>query len=101
MGRDLTICPDGTIKANLIIALCITCEKKIIVPVQLWVLSTGFVQISPQVSAICTSFPQLFPDQIDDEEEDEEECGRDRDIRDEDCCPPRGRSGNFPRDGKR
>ena len=25
MGRDLNLCPDGTIKANLIIALCITC----------------------------------------------------------------------------
>ena len=28
MGRDLTLCPDGTIKANLIVALCITCEKQ-------------------------------------------------------------------------
>ncbi|MGI6752646.1 MAG: hypothetical protein ACOX4U_08600 [Anaerovoracaceae bacterium] len=77
MGRDLTLCPDGTIKANLIIALCITCEKKLIVPVQLCVLSTGYVQMAPQVSAICTTFPQLFPDQIqatdDDEEEEEEE----------------------------
>lgn len=64
-GRDLTICQDGTVKANLIIALCITCEKKIVVPVQLCVLSTGFVQLSPQVSAICNGFPGLFPNQID------------------------------------
>lgn len=109
MGRDLTLCPDGTVKANLIIALCITCEKKIIVPVQLCVLSTGFVQISPQVSAICTSFPQLFPDQIDDGEEEgaeDRECDKDRrerersererfdrDDRDDDCapCAPRRR----------
>lgn len=28
IGRDLTVCPDGTVKANLIIALCVTCEKK-------------------------------------------------------------------------
>jgi len=80
LGRDLILCPDGTIRANLIIAICITCEKKIIVPVQLCVLSTGFVQLSPQNSAICSSFPQLFPDQLQpsgDEEEDavdEEEC---------------------------
>jgi hypothetical protein len=76
MGRDLTLCPDGTVKANLVIALCITCEKKIVVPVQLCVLSTGYVQIAPQVSAICTSFPQLFPDQIDVDRE-QEKCERD------------------------
>ena len=64
IGRDITLCPDGTIKANLIIALCVTCEKKIVVPVQLCVLSTGFVQLAPQVSAICTTFPSLFPNQI-------------------------------------
>jgi hypothetical protein len=74
IGRDLTICPDGTIKANLIIALCVTCEKKIVVPVQLCVLSTGFVQLSPQVSAICTTFPSLFPNQIK-ESDTLENCG--------------------------
>lgn len=92
MGRDITLCPDGTVKASLIIALCITCEKKIIVPVQLCVLSTGFVQISPQISAICSNFPQLFPEQIDDDEEEEEEeedeCDRRKCIRDEDLCRP-------------
>jgi len=43
---------------------CVSCEKKIVVPVQLCVLSTGFVQLSPQVSAICGTFPSLFPNQI-------------------------------------
>ncbi len=103
MGRDLTLCPDGTIKANLIIALCITCEKKVIVPVQLCVLSTGFVQVSPQVSAICTSFPQLFPDQLNNgdvagEEDDKGKCVIDEDF----CPPPRGRHhGSQRQDGKR
>lgn len=66
--RDLvTDTESGFVRANLIIALCVTCEKKIVVPVQLCVLSTGFVQLSPQMSPICSSFPQLFPDQIDEE----------------------------------
>lgn len=64
MGRDLTVCPDGTVKANLIVALCVTCEKKIVVPVQMCVLSTGYLQLEPQVSAICSSFPSLYPNQI-------------------------------------
>ena len=41
VSRDIDICPEtGQIRVDLIIALCITCEKKIIVPVQLCVLST-------------------------------------------------------------
>jgi len=64
--RDLFIDPEtGTVRANLIVALCVTCEKKIIVPVQLCVLSTGFPVLSAEISPICSSFPQLFPDQID------------------------------------
>lgn len=40
--RDIIVDPrTGTVRANLLIALCVTCEKKIIVPVQLCVLSTG------------------------------------------------------------
>jgi len=62
-GRDLTVCPDGTIKANLIIALCITCEKKLLVPVQLCVLSTGFVQVSAVNNVACENFPPLYPNQ--------------------------------------
>jgi hypothetical protein len=88
MGRDLTVCPDGTIKANLIIALCITCEKKIIVPVQLCVLSTGFAQLSPQVSAICTNFPQLFPEQIYGEESAGAECRPCKPHQHHPACPP-------------
>lgn len=64
--RDVIIDPQtGTVRANLIIALCVTCEKKIVVPVQLCVLSTGFPVLSAEVSPICSSFPQLFPNQID------------------------------------
>lgn len=64
--RDITVCPEsGRITIDLIIALCITCEKKIIVPVQLCVLSTGFPELSPDTSPICTTFPTLFPKQID------------------------------------
>lgn len=64
--RDIIIDPStGKVKANLIIAICITCEKKVIVPVQLCVLSTGFPVLSPEVSPICNTFPSLFPKQID------------------------------------
>ncbi len=64
--RDITINPEtGAVRVNLIIALCVSCEKKIIVPVQLCVLSTGFPQLQPEVATLCPEFPQLFPDQID------------------------------------
>ena len=63
-GRDLCIGPDGAVTGNLIIAICVTCEKKIVVPVQLCVLSTGFAQAAVQQNAICTTFPTLFPNQI-------------------------------------
>ncbi|MFV0518526.1 MAG: hypothetical protein ACK5MV_14135 [Aminipila sp.] len=77
-----------------------TCEKKIVVPVQLCVLSTGFAQISPQVNAVCSSFPSLFPNQIK-ESDTLENCGAisDDDDCDDDCgcechcectCEPRG-----------
>lgn len=66
VSRDIDVCPEtGEIRIDLIIAICITCEKKIIVPVQLCVLSTGFPELSPEVSPICSSFPTLFPRQID------------------------------------
>lgn len=68
VSRDINVNPEtGAITIDLIIALCISCEKKIIVPVQLCVLSTGFPQLSPDVSAICTTFPTLFPRQIDED----------------------------------
>lgn len=66
ISRDIRICPEtGKVKIDLIIAICISCEKKIIVPVQLCVLSTGFTEISPETSPICSTFPTLFPKQID------------------------------------
>lgn len=64
--RDIMIDPStGCVNANLLIALCVACEKKIVVPVQLCVLSTGFPQLSAEISPICTTFPSLFPKQID------------------------------------
>lgn len=64
--RDIVIDPTtGAVRISLIIAVCITCEKKVIVPVQLCVLSTGFPVLSPEVSPICSTFPTLFPKQID------------------------------------
>ncbi len=63
-GRDLTVDNNGCVCGNLIIAICVTCEKKIIVPVQLCVLSTGYAQAPVQQNAICTTFPPLFPNQI-------------------------------------
>lgn len=64
--RDIDVNPaTGAVSADLLIALCVTCEKKIIVPVQLCVLSTGFPVLSAEESPICSSFPTLFPRQID------------------------------------
>lgn len=77
--RDINVNPEtGGITIDLIIALCISCEKKIIVPVQLCVLSTGFPELSPEISPICTTFPTLFPKQIDEGNESEPDpgCGR-------------------------
>ena len=77
--RDIDINPEtGAIAIDLIIALCISCEKKIIVPVQLCVLSTGFPELSPEISPICTTFPTLFPRQIDENNESNSNpgCGR-------------------------
>lgn len=66
IGRDIMVNSEtGAINLDLIIALCISCEKKIVLPAQLCVLSTGFPQLSPETSPICSSFPSLFPKQID------------------------------------
>jgi len=64
--RDIIVNPvTGAVRMNLLIALCVTCEKKIIVPVQLCALSTGFPVLSAETAPICDSFPSLFPNQID------------------------------------
>ncbi|SHH00275.1 hypothetical protein [Tepidibacter thalassicus] len=55
------------------ITLCLTCEKKIKVPVQLCVLSTGFCQ-APEQQGLCAEFPQLFPDQINKKIIDDDDC---------------------------
>lgn len=55
--RDLMVDALGRVSVNLIIALCVTCEKKIIVPVQLCVLSTGFPVLAAEISPICSTFP--------------------------------------------
>lgn len=85
MGRDLCVDSNGTVSGNLIIAVCVSCEKKIVVPVQLCVLSTGFAQVSPQVSAICTTFPSLFPPQIR-VEDTLENCGEICECEEENPC---------------
>lgn len=65
IARDIVFnSSNGEVFVNLIVALCITCEKKIKVPVQLCVLSTGFCeqQVSPR--EICPEYPPLFPPQV-------------------------------------
>ncbi|NLM05028.1 MAG: hypothetical protein GX214_08420 [Clostridiales bacterium] len=66
ISRDISFNPStGEIYANFIIALCITCEKKIKVPVQLCVLSTGFCEQEARTRQICgDEFPPLFPPQV-------------------------------------
>ncbi|MEG0829210.1 MAG: hypothetical protein RSD88_01125 [Anaerovoracaceae bacterium] len=60
-GRDIIVNCDGEVTGNLIVALCVTCEKKVVLPVQLCVLSSGLVDVPTQTNPICTSFPSLFP----------------------------------------
>lgn len=65
-SRDLCIGPNGEITGNLIVTICITCEKKITVPVQLCVLSTGFAEapLQENLSGV-VNCPGLFPERID------------------------------------
>lgn len=66
VARDIRVNPsNGKLTANLLITISVTCEKKIILPVQLCVLSTGFPKLTPDTSPITTTFPPLFPKQID------------------------------------
>lgn len=83
-GRDLSIDNDGSIVGNLIIAICVTCEKKIVVPVQLCVLSTGYAEAPIQQNTICTTFPSLFPNTIRAEDTENNCC--DVDDNDDDDC---------------
>lgn len=65
-SRDLCIGPNGEITANLIITICVTVEKKITVPVQLCVLSTGFTEapLQENIPGVVTC-PGLFPERTD------------------------------------
>jgi hypothetical protein len=51
------------LKANIVLLFCIICEKKVKVPVQLCVLSTGFCEPEEQ-GGLCVEFPRLFPEQV-------------------------------------
>lgn len=66
INRDISFNPvTGEIFVNLIIALCLTCEKKIKLPAQLCVLSTGFCEQEARIRPICgDNFPALFAPQI-------------------------------------
>lgn len=66
VSRDTCIDANGEISANLIIQICVTCEKKITVPVQICVLSTGFAEAPLQEnnSGVMTC-PGLFPERTD------------------------------------
>lgn len=63
ISRDLCVCSNGEISGNLIIQICVTIEKKIIVPVQLCVLTTGFAEAPLQESnSGVVTCPGLFPE---------------------------------------
>ncbi|WFD11398.1 hypothetical protein [Tepidibacter hydrothermalis] len=52
------------INATASIVFCISCEKKIIAPVQLCVLSTGFCKAAEYPSGFCEEYPPLFPGDV-------------------------------------
>ena len=66
VNRDICIDPNGEVSANLILTICITAEKKITVPVQLCVLSTGFAEapLQDNLSGVMNC-PGLFPERND------------------------------------
>lgn len=65
-SRDICVGPNGEIAANFIVTICVTAEKKITVPVQLCVLSTGFTNTPLQENLSGTmSCPGLFPERTD------------------------------------
>ncbi len=64
--RDICVDANGDITANLILTVCIVCEKKITVPVQLCVLTTGFAEAPLQENMTgLMNCPGLFPERID------------------------------------
>lgn len=66
VSRDLCVGCNGDVSANLIITICVAAEKKVTVPVQLCVLSTGFADapLQENVSGVMTC-PGLYPERND------------------------------------
>ncbi|MCT4508382.1 MAG: hypothetical protein N4A48_06405 [Tepidibacter sp.] len=62
--RSLSVV-DGDIQVYAALVICIKCEKKVKLPVQLCVLSTGFCEPEEQSGLCGVDFPDLFPRQID------------------------------------
>lgn len=90
-GRDLSVNCCGEVTGNLIVAICLTCEKKIVVPVQLCVLTTGYVDAPLQQNAVCTTFPSLFPGPVKEcEKEHKKNCAyeEEKSCLSDDCCNP-------------
>ena len=81
-GRDLSVDNCGQVTGNILVAICLTCEKKIVAPVQLCVLSTGYLNAPTQQHNITCSFPSLFPSELD--------CCRNNlcEHNDDECCEP-------------
>lgn len=59
-GCDLNLTSEGELCVNLIVALCVTAEKKVVAPVQMCVLSTGLADVPSQTNSVCSSFPSMF-----------------------------------------
>lgn len=90
-GRDLSVSCCGEVTGNLIVAICLTCEKKIVVPVQLCVLTTGYVDAPLQQNAVCTTFPSLFPGPVKECEKEHKKncaCEEEKSCLSDDCCNP-------------
>lgn len=58
-GRDFNIDSEGRLTGNLIVALCISAEKKVTAPVQICVLSTGMADVPSQRNSVCSGFPAM------------------------------------------
>ncbi len=66
--RDICVDPTtGIVTANMLLIALVSCEKKIVVPVQLCVLSTGFPNLTAEETINTQSYPQLFPNQYDEQ----------------------------------
>lgn len=75
-GCDLNITSDGELCVNLIVALCVTAEKKVVAPVQMCVLSTGLADVPSQTNTVCSGFPSMFAGNFGGRDSDEDnDCG--------------------------